>query len=185
MFDVVVDCLVLVVTSGRHKVISWRYQISAELTLILRRTEISSLGCSCNQQSTTTLSLLKSIFQFSYEWSSLLMIHSTWWLIVNCKWMTSPYNCGWKCSVMFRDEYLKQTGACLPRIDCQYTTATHGSLHDNSSFYSAAGYTFKKNNEHKNLWVAAILQWQVPFTEKAPTSTFSWLKVPTSAFTRH
>ena len=84
------------------------------------------------------------------------MIHSTWWLIVNCKWMTSPYNCGWKRSVMFRDEYLKQTGACLPRIDCQYTTATHGSLHDNSSFYSAAGYTFKKNNEHKNLWVAAL-----------------------------
>ena len=103
-------------------------------------------------------------------------------LVVNCKWMTSPYNCGWKRSVMFRDEYLKQTGACLPRIDCQYT-ATHGSLHDNSSFYSAAGYTFKKNNEHKNLWVAAILQWHVPFTEKAPTSTFSWLKVPTSAFT--
>ena len=42
MFDVVVVCFVLVATSGRHKVISWRYQISAELTLILWRTEISN-----------------------------------------------------------------------------------------------------------------------------------------------
>ena len=48
------------------------------------------------------------------------MIHTR---VVNCKWMTSPCNSGWKRSVMFGDEYLKQSGPCLPRIDCQYTPA--------------------------------------------------------------
>ena len=81
------------------------------------------------------------------------MIH-TW--VVNCKWMTSPCNSGWKRLVMFGDEYLKQSGPCLPRIDCQYTATPARMTTTVSTQQPSTHSEFRKNNEHKNLWVAAL-----------------------------
>ena len=64
---------------------------------------------------------------------------------------------------MFGDEYLKQSGPCLPRIDCQYTPARMTTTVSTSASKSSIR--------------------RFVIAEKAPTRAFSWLKAASTAFT--